>query len=152
MNPKHIDFMNLALSEARKAGQKNEIPIGAVLIAQNDELLSAAHNKTIILKDPTAHAEILALRSAAEKIGNYRLLKTTLYVTVEPCPMCMGAAVHARISRVVFGTHDSKWGAAGSLYNFAEDHRFNHQPEIATGICEAECRKLMQNFFRQKRG
>ena len=91
MNPKHIDFMNLALSEARKAGQKNEIPIGAVLIAANDELLSAAHNKTIILKDPTAHAEILALRSAAEKIGNYRLLKTTLYVTVEPCPMCMGA-------------------------------------------------------------
>jgi tRNA(adenine34) deaminase len=90
-------LFNLALSEARKAGQKNEIPIGAVLIAQNDELLSAAHNKTIILKDPTAHAEILALRSAAEKIGNYRLLKTTLYVTVEPCPMCMGALMHARV-------------------------------------------------------
>ena len=152
MNPKHIDFMNLALSEAGKAGQKNEIPIGAVLIAENDELLSAAHNRTIILKDPTAHAEILALRSAAEKIGNYRLLKTTLYVTVEPCPMCMGALLHARVSRVVFGTRDPKWGAAGSLYNLAEDHRFNHQPEIIEGICKSECKKLMQDFFRKKRG
>ena len=151
MSPKHINFMNLALSEAEKAGQKNEIPIGAVLIAENDELLSAAHNKTIILKDPTAHAEILALRSAAEKIGNYRLLKTTLYVTVEPCPMCMGALLHARVSRVVFGTRDPKWGAAGSLYNLAEDHRFNHQPEIIEGICKSECQKLMQDFFRQKR-
>jgi tRNA(adenine34) deaminase len=151
MNPKHIDFMNLALSEAGKARQKNEIPIGAVLIAENDELLSAAHNRTIILKDPTAHAEILALRSAAEKIGNYRLLKTTLYVTVEPCPMCMGALLHARVSRVVFGTRDPKWGAAGSLYNLAEDHRFNHQPEIIEGICKSECKKLMQDFFRQKR-
>ncbi len=149
MNPEH--FMNLALSEARKAGRKNEIPIGAVLIGANDELLSAAHNKTITLKDPTAHAEILALRSAAEKIGNYRLLKTTLYVTVEPCPMCMGALIHARVLRVVFGTRDPKWGAAGSLYNFAEDHRFNHQPEIIEGICEDECKKLMQNFFRSKR-
>ena len=152
MNPKHIDFMNFALSEARKAGQKNEIPIGAVLITENNELLSAAHNKTITLKDPTAHAEILALRSAAEKIGNYRLLKTTLYVTVEPCPMCMGALLHARVSRVVFGTRDPKWGAAGSLYNLAEDHRFNHQPEIIEGICESECKKLMQDFFRKKRG
>jgi tRNA(adenine34) deaminase len=151
MNPKHIDFMNLALSEAGKAGQKNEIPIGAVLIAENDELLSAAHNKTIILKDPTAHAEILALRSAAEKIGNYRLLKTTLYVTVEPCPMCMGALLHARVSRVVFGTRDPKWGAAGSLYNLAEDHRFNHQPEIIEGICKSECKRLMQDFFCEKR-
>jgi tRNA(adenine34) deaminase len=151
MNPKHIDFMNLALSEASKAGQKNEIPIGAVIVAGNDELLSAAHNKAVTLKDPTAHAEILALRSAAEKIGNYRLLKTTLYVTVEPCPMCMGAILHARVARVVFGARDPKWGAAGSLYNFAEDHRFNHQPEIIEGICKSECKKLMQDFFREKR-
>jgi tRNA(adenine34) deaminase len=151
MNPMHIDFMKLALSEARKAGQKKEVPIGSVLIAENDELLSAAHNQTITLKDPTAHAEILALRSAAKKIGNYRLLKTTLYVTVEPCPMCMGALMHARVSRIVFGTRDPKWGAAGSLYNLAEDHRFNHQPEIIEGICESECKKLMQDFFRDKR-
>jgi tRNA(adenine34) deaminase len=152
MNPKHAHFMNLAISEAKKAEKKNEIPIGAILTADNGKVLAAEHNQTITLNDPTAHAEIMVMRSAAAKTGNYRLLNTTLYVTVEPCPMCMGAAVHARISRVVFGTHDSKWGAAGSLYNFAEDHRFNHQPEIATGICEAECRKLMQNFFRQKRG
>jgi tRNA(adenine34) deaminase len=151
MNPEHINFMNLALSEARKAGQKNEIPIGAVLIAANDELLSAAHNQSITLKDPTAHAEILALRSAAEKIGNYRLLKTTLYVTVEPCPMCMGALLHARVSKVVFGTRDPKWGAAGSLYNLSEDRRFNHQLEIIEGVCKSECQKLMQDFFRAKR-
>jgi tRNA(adenine34) deaminase len=151
MNPEHIDFMSLAVAEAIKAKQKNEIPIGAVLIDQNDELLSAAHNQTIALKDPTAHAEILVLRSAADKIGNYRLLKTTLYVTVEPCPMCMGALLHARVSRIVFGTRDPKWGAAGSLYNLAEDHRFNHQPEIIEGICKNECKKLMQDFFRAKR-
>jgi tRNA(adenine34) deaminase len=151
MHPKHIDFMKLALSEAKKAERKNEIPIGAVLIAENDELLSAAHNQTVTLNDPTAHAEILALRLAAEKIGNYRLLNTTLYVTVEPCPMCMGALIHARVSRVVFGARDPKWGVAGSLYNFAEDHRFNHRPEIIEGICKTECKKLMQDFFRQKR-
>jgi tRNA(adenine34) deaminase len=151
MNQKHVDFMKRALSEARKAVQKNEIPIGAVLIAENDERLSAAHNQTITSRDPTAHAEILALRSAAEKIGNYRLLNTTLYVTVEPCPMCMGALLHARVSRIVFGTRDPKWGAAGSLYNLAEDHRFNHQPEIIEGICLSECRKLMRDFFRAKR-
>ena len=143
--------MNLAVSEAVKAEQKNEIPIGAVLIAENDELLSAAHNQTITLKDPTAHAEILALRSAAKKIGNYRLLKTTLYVTVEPCPMCMGALLHARVTRIVFGTRDPKWGAAGSLYNLAQDHRFNHQPEIIEGVCKNECKKLMRDFFRAKR-
>jgi tRNA(adenine34) deaminase len=151
MNAEHIDFMDLALSEAKKAGQKKEVPIGAVLIAENDELLAAEHNQTITLNDPTAHAEMLALRSAAKKVGNYRLLNTTLYVTVEPCPMCMGAIMHARISRVVFGTRDPKWGAAGSLYNLAEDHRFNHQPEIIEGICQSECKKLMQDFFRSKR-
>ena len=144
--------MKLALNEAEKARKIGEVPIGAVLVAENDELLAAEHNQTITLNDPTAHAEILALRLAAKKIGNYRLLKTTLYVTVEPCPMCMGALLHARVSRVVFGTRDPKWGAAGSLYNLAEDHRFNHRPEVIEGICKSECKKLMQDFFRQKRG
>jgi tRNA(adenine34) deaminase len=143
--------MKLALSGAKKAEKKNEIPIGAVLVADNGELLASEHNRTIALNDPTAHAEILALRSAAAKVGNYRLLKTTLYVTVEPCPMCMGALLHARVSKVVFGTRDPKWGAAGSLYNLAEDHRFNHQLEVVEGICKSECRKLMQDFFREKR-
>jgi tRNA(adenine34) deaminase len=148
---KHIEFMKKALTEAQKAGQKDEIPIGAVLVAESSELLSAAHNQTVSRRDPTAHAEILALREAADKIGNYRLLNTTLYVTVEPCPMCMGAIIHARVAQVIFGTRDPRWGAAGSLYNFAEDHRFNHRPEIIEGICADECRKLMQDFFSSKR-
>jgi len=151
MNRKHIEMMEVALNEAEKAQKKGEVPIGAVLVTDNKDVLAAEHNQTITLNDPTAHAEILALRSAAAKVGNYRLLNTTLYVTVEPCPMCMGAAIHARVSRLVFGPRDPKWGAAGSLYNFAQDHRFNHQPKIIEGICEADCKKLMQDFFRQKR-
>ncbi|MEJ2102812.1 MAG: tRNA adenosine(34) deaminase TadA [Desulfobacterales bacterium] len=151
MSAKRIGFMKVALAEAQKAGHKDEVPVGAVLVTENDELLSVAHNQIISSKDPTAHAEILALREAAHKIGNYRLLNTTLYVTVEPCPMCMGAIIHARVARVVFGTRDPKWGAAGSLYNFAEDHRFKHRPKIIEGICEDECKKLMQDFFSSKR-
>ena len=150
-NVRHMAFMKKALNEAQKAGEMGEIPIGAVLVAENNKLLAEGHNQTICHKDPTAHAEILALRKAAHKIGNYRLLNTTLYVTVEPCPMCMGAIIHARVARVVFGTRDPKWGVAGSLYNFAEDHRFNHRPEIIEGICEHECKKLMQDFFSSKR-
>jgi tRNA(adenine34) deaminase len=145
-------FMELALDEAKKAGQIGEVPIGAVLAAQNGELLSTAHNQTITSCDPTAHAEILALREAAFKLSNYRLLNTTLYVTVEPCLMCMGAIVHARVARVVWGAADPKWGAAGSLYNFAEDDRLNHRVEIIKGVCEDTCRTLMQDFFRAKRG
>ena len=151
MNTKHIEMMKLALSEAERARKKGEVPIGAVLVADNHQVLAAAHNRTITLNDPTAHAEILALRSAAAKIGNYRLLNTMLYVTVEPCPMCMGAVIHARISRVIFGTRDPKWGAAGSLYDLAADLRFNHQPEVIEGVCKADCKTLIQEFFRQKR-
>jgi tRNA(adenine34) deaminase len=151
MDTTHIEFMKVAITEAEKAQKKGEVPIGAVLVADNKDVLAAEHNQTITLNDPTAHAEILALRSAAAKVGNYRLLNTTLYVTVEPCPMCMGAAIHARVSRLVFGPRDPKWGAVGSLYNFAQDHRFNHQPEVVEGICEVECKQLMQDFFRSKR-
>jgi tRNA(adenine34) deaminase len=151
MNLNYIKFMNLAIVEAKKAAENDEIPIGAVLVAENGELLSVAQNQNIARNDPTAHAEILALREAAHKIGNYRLLNTTLYVTVEPCPMCMGAIIHARVAQVIFGTRDPKWGAAGSLYNFADDQRFNHQPEIIEGVCKDECKTLMQNFFREKR-
>ena len=151
MNLSHEKYMKLALIEAKKAGQMGEVPIGAILVSENGTILSATHNRTIDLADPTAHAEILALREAARKINNYRLLNTTLYVTVEPCIMCMGASVHARISRVVFGAGDHKWGAAGSLYNFAEDDRLNHRLEITRGVCEQDCRNLMQDFFRAKR-
>jgi len=151
MHEEHIKFMKLALNQAKKAGQKSEVPIGSILISESGEILSASHNQTVSLADPTAHAEIITLRKAAQKIMNYRLLRTTLYVTIEPCIMCMGAIVHARVSRVVFGAHDPKWGAAGSLYNFADDSRLNHRPEIINGICEDECRTLIKDFFREKR-
>jgi tRNA(adenine34) deaminase len=152
MDTIHIELMKKALDEAEKARQKGEVPIGAVLVADSHQVLAAEHNRTISLNDPTAHAEILALRAAAAKIGNYRLLNTTLYVTVEPCPMCMGAAIHARVSRVIFGTRDPRWGAAGSLFNFAAEQRFNHRPEVIEGVCKADCKALIQEFFRQKRG
>ena len=148
---KHIKFMNPALEEAKNAGQKDEVPVGAVVVTEKGKILSSTHNQVIGLCDPTAHAEILAIRKAASKVQNYRLLNTTLYVTVEPCIMCMGAIIHARISTVVFGAFDPKWGAAGSLYNFSDDTRLNHQLEIVPGICEDECRTLIQDFFRLKR-
>ena len=144
-------FMKLAIIEAKKAGQKAEVPVGAVLVAESGEILSLSYNQVITLADPSAHAEILVLREAAQKVLNYRLLGTTLYVTIEPCMMCMGAIVHARVARVVFGAQDFKWGAAGSLYNFAEDVRLNHRPEIIHGVCQNECRALIQEFFRSKR-
>ena len=145
------NYMEIALAEAKKAGQIGEVPIGAVLVAENGEVISAAHNQTIRLVDPTAHAEILALRESASKLSNYRLLNTSLYVTVEPCIMCMGAIVHARVKRVIYGANDPKWGAGGSLYNFSEDGRLNHRVEIIKGVREEECRELMQAFFRAKR-
>ncbi len=151
MSDTHENFMKLALEEAKKAGQIGEVPIGAVLVAENGEVLSAAHNQVIKLADPTAHAEILALREAAFNLNNYRLLNTSLFVTVEPCIMCMGAIVHARVTRVIWGANDPKWGAAGSLYNFSEDDRLNHRVEIIKGVCEENCRRLIQDFFRAKR-
>ena len=151
MNINHTDLMKLALIQAEKAGQIGEVPVGAVLAGENMEVISAAHNKTISLNDPTAHAEILVLREAAERISNYRLLNTTLYVTVEPCIMCMGAIVHARVKTVVYGAYDLKWGAAGTLYNFADDKRLNHRVEIIPGICQDESRNLIQSFFRARR-
>jgi tRNA(adenine34) deaminase len=151
MNIKHEYFMELALAEAKKAGQIGEVPIGAVLVAENGKILSATHNQTIKRVDPTAHAEILALREAALNLDNYRLLDTSLYVTVEPCIMCMGAIVHARVQQVICGASDPKWGAAGSLYDFPEDDRLNHRVEIVKDVREKECRELMQTFFRSKR-
>ena len=147
----HIEFMNLALAEAKKAGQIDEVPIGAVLVSENGKILAAAHNQTRKRNDPTAHAEIIALRMAAEKINNYRLLNTNLYVTVEPCIMCTGALIHARVERIVYGTSDLKWGGVDSLYSLADDSRLNHQIEILSGVCEDDCRNLMQDFFRAKR-
>jgi tRNA(adenine34) deaminase len=146
-----IILMNLAISEAAAAFQEDEVPVGAVLISESGALLASTHNQTIFLSDPTAHAEILALRHAAKKIQNYRLLNTTLYVTVEPCVMCMGAIIHARVSRLVYGARDPKWGAAGTLYDFSADKRLNHRLDVIPGVCEIECREILQRFFRDRR-
>ena len=146
-----IILMNLAISEAAAAFQEEEVPVGAVLISESGSVLASTHNQTISLSDPTAHAEILALRHAAKKIQNYRLLNTTLYVTVEPCMMCMGAIIHARVSRLVYGARDPKWGAAGTLYDFSADKRLNHRLDVIPGVCEIECREILQRFFRDRR-
>ena len=147
----HEQYMQLAIKQAGKAEQMEEVPVGAVIVNSEGNILASAHNQTISRSDPTAHAEIQAMRKAAAKLRNYRLLSTTLYATVEPCVMCMGAIVHARVKCVVFGAPDPKWGAAGSLYNFCEDTRLNHQPQIIGGICEEECRGMLQRFFQQRR-
>ncbi len=151
MENHHEDMMQLALAEAEKAGQSQEVPIGALLVSEAGDILAKAYNRVVGRVDPTGHAEILAMRAAAEKIKNYRLLNTTLYVTIEPCVMCMGAILHARIARVVYGAPDPKWGALGSIYDFAAEKRFNHHPEIIAGICEKECRSIIQDFFKAKR-
>lgn len=147
----HIAYMEIALEEARQAAEIEEVPIGAVLVSAKGNILARTHNRTICDSDPSAHAEMLAIRQAADRLKNYRLLNTTLYVTVEPCLMCMGAIIHARIQRLVFGTRDTKWGAAGSLYNLGEDRRLNHHPEIMEGPLRDECRGLIQGFFRARR-
>jgi tRNA(adenine34) deaminase len=151
MDSNHEHFMQMALTEALLAREMEEVPVGAVLVEASGRVLAAAHNETITRCDPTAHAEILVLREAAERIGNYRLLASAIYVTVEPCVMCMGAIIHARVGRVVYGAPDPKWGALGSIYDFAGDNRLNHRPEIVAGICAERCRRLMVDFFACRR-
>ncbi|MFP3981135.1 MAG: tRNA adenosine(34) deaminase TadA [Desulfobacterales bacterium] len=143
--------MDAAIVQAHKARRAGEVPVGAVVVDANGAVLASAFNQCIRLSDATAHAEILAIRAAADRLQNYRLLNATLYVTIEPCIMCMGAVIHARLKRVVFGTRDPGWGAAGSLYDFAADRRLNHSPEIVSGVRENECRKLIVDFFTARR-
>jgi len=144
--------MTKAIEEAESAFLEGEVPIGAVLAGSNGRILARAHNQPIALKDPTAHAEILALRQGGAAVGNYRLNECTLVVTIEPCLMCMGAAIHARIARLAFGAFDPKGGAAGSMYNLGRDDRLNHRIEIVSGIMEESCQELMRKFFRARRG
>ncbi len=144
-------LMKQALSEAEKGSSMGEVPVGAVLASPEGQIVAKAYNQPIALGDPTAHAEILAIRKAGSFFRNYRLNNTTLVVTLEPCLMCMGAAINARIARLVFGTVDPKAGAAVSLYNLAEDKRLNHRIEVVSGIMEEECRSLIQDFFRERR-
>ena len=144
------EFMRQALAEARKARAAGEVPVGAVVVSAG-EVVGRGHNQPITLSDPTAHAEILALREAALKAGNYRLPGATLYVTVEPCPMCCGAALLARVARVVYGAADPKSGAAQSLYRLLDDSRLNHRTRVEGGVREEECRELLTAFFETKR-
>lgn len=143
-------WMTEALAEAVLAEANGEVPIGAVVVL-NNLIIGRGHNRPISQNDPTAHAEMIALRDAARTLDNYRLPGTTLYVTVEPCLMCMGALLQARVRRLVFGCYDPKAGAAGSLYNVANDPRLNHQLEVTTGVRGDESRDLLQRFFRSKR-
>jgi tRNA(adenine34) deaminase len=143
--------MKQALKEAEKGSSMGEVPVGAVLASPEGKIVAKSYNQPIALGDPTAHAEILAIRKAGVFFRNYRLNDTTLVVTLEPCLMCMGAAINARIARLVFGTIDPKAGAAVSLYNLAVDKRLNHRIEVVSGILEEECRSLIQDFFRLRR-
>lgn len=142
--------MRLALDEAKLAREEGEVPVGAVLV-RGDELLARAHNAPIGEKDPSAHAEVLALRRAAEAAGNYRLAGTTLYVTLEPCIMCAGAIIQARLARVVFGAPDPKNGGVVSLYRLFEDKRFNHAVSFTGGVLKEACAEILSGFFREKR-
>jgi tRNA(adenine34) deaminase len=143
-------FMVLALREAHRGLDEDEVPVGAVVV-QHGRVVARAHNRPIHLNDPTAHAEILALRRAAKKLGNYRLNDCTLYVTIEPCAMCAGAIVQARLQRVVFGASDPKTGAGGSALKVLNHPRLNHRLEMVRGVRADECGAILRGFFRHKR-
>ena len=143
-------WMKIAIDEAHLAMVENEIPVGAVLVKDN-KLIAQAHNRPIINIDPTAHAEIEVLRMAGKKLRNYRIPKSTLYVTLEPCAMCFGAMVHARIERLVFGASDPKSGVCGSTIELSSESFFNHQISVSGGVLEHECKNILQSFFKLRR-
>lgn len=145
------EYMRLAILEARKAGGEGEIPIGAV-IACGDRVLSAAHNRCETDHDPTAHAEILAIRRAAERLGNWRLTECTLYVTIEPCAMCAGAVMNARVGRLVYGSADERAGGVDSCFHICEGTEMNHHLAVRGGVLAEECRSLVDEHFHTKRG
>jgi tRNA(adenine34) deaminase len=144
-------FMRVALAAAAEARDLDEVPIGACLVGENGEIIALGGNRTITGCDPTAHAEIVAMRAGARKIGNYRLTGTTLYTTIEPCAMCAGAIVNARIRRLVYGAADERFGAVETKFRLCDSSSLNHQVEIVSGVLETECRQIMQDFFRARR-
>jgi tRNA(adenine34) deaminase len=148
--PRDEYFMRLALREAERAMEHDDVPIGAVLVHEG-EVLTAARNERELRQDPTAHAEVLALREAAEKLGSWRVLDTVLYVTLEPCAMCAGAIVLARVPRVVFGAWDPKAGAAGSVLDVLAEPKLNHRPDVSGGLLAEECGALLSSFFSGRR-
>ena len=143
--------MELALHQAKRAPLIGEVPIGAVLVHHN-EVIATGHNYREVSQDPTAHAEMIVIRKAAEQLKSWRLTDTTLYVTLEPCPMCAGAIVQSRIARLVFGAWDPKAGACGSIFDIPAERRLNHRVHVVGGLLEQESRELLQTFFRAKRG
>jgi tRNA(adenine34) deaminase len=144
-------LMRRAIHEAELALAHDDVPIGAVIVNAQGEVLGAGHNERELLQDPSAHAEMLAIRQAARQVGSWRLLGTTLYVTLEPCAMCAGAIVLARIPRVVYGTTDPKAGAAGSVLDILAEPRLNHRPEVVGGVLQGECAALLLDFFAARR-
>jgi tRNA(adenine34) deaminase len=146
-----VAFMRRALALAQHAEAAGEVPVGAVVV-QGEEIIGEGWNQPIRAHDPSAHAEIVALRAAATQLRNYRLSDTTLYVTLEPCAMCAGAIVQARVARVVFGATDPKAGAGGSVFNLLAAEQLNHRAEVSGGVLAAECGELLRRFFQQRRG
>ena len=143
-------FMRAAIAEAKVAASVGEVPVGAVVV-RGEDIIGRGLNRPVQNNDPTAHAEIVAIRAAAAGTGNYRLDGTTLFVTLEPCPMCVGAMLHARISRLVFGAYDPKSGAAGSVLDLCDDRRLNHRIEVNGGLLDAQCGGLLRQFFEKRR-
>jgi len=148
--PRDELFMRLAIREAGRALEHDDVPVGAVVVSAG-EVIGAGHNERELRQDPTAHAELLALREAARHLGSWRILDSVLYVTLEPCAMCAGAIVLARVTRVVYGTVDPKAGAAGSVIDVLGEPRFNHRPEVAGGLLHEECAALLVDFFSSRR-
>jgi tRNA(adenine34) deaminase len=149
-DPQDTALMEVAIAQARAGRIEGEVPVGAV-VALDGEVVAAAHNRPITLKDPTAHAEVLAIRAAGAALNSYRLTGATIYVTLEPCTMCIGAIINARIRRLMFGARDPKAGAAGSVYDIGRDGRLNHRVEIHSGLLEAQCADILGEFFAQRR-
>jgi tRNA(adenine34) deaminase len=148
--PKEEYFMRLALREAARALEHDDVPIGAVVVREG-EVIGSAHNERELRADPTAHAEMIALREAARTLGSWRVLDAVLYITLEPCAMCAGAIVLARVPRVVFGATDPKAGAAGSVFNVLEEPRLNHRPQVESGLLAEDCADLLRSFFAPRR-
>ncbi|GAB6172688.1 tRNA adenosine(34) deaminase TadA [Paradesulfitobacterium aromaticivorans] len=146
----HQDWMRLAFEQAQIAFELGEVPIGAVVV-QGDKVIALAHNEKEQRQDPTAHAEVLAIQRATEVLGSWRLSDATLYVTLEPCPMCAGAIIQARLQQLVYGAADLKGGAAGSVMNVLDVTRWNHRVEVIAGIMEEECSQILKDFFMQRR-
>ncbi|MFC3121888.1 tRNA adenosine(34) deaminase TadA [Agaribacter flavus] len=146
----HVDYMRLALEQARIAEQKNEVPVGAVVVV-NDQVIGVGHNQSIATHDPSAHAEMMAIREAGKVLANYRMVDASLYVTLEPCPMCAGLLVHSRIRQLIFGAYDTKTGACGSVMNICNSPLLNHQVEVLGGVLEGECSETISKFFTRRR-